>query len=249
LRRIDPGDWSSRPRPRAARIPSVTLAHVGVQLIALAALLYPAFTLGSRAITIGDVTSGLVTLGLFLTIGVLIVVFLPAIRGQAARIVIERRLAAAFIELGVASGVRSRTPAILGSAIEAQSVLVRVWLPVGLTAEDVSRYRGPLAEVMLVDDVRTELRTGSRSILLVYVPKKPRPTVGSSQVARDYRSESTGSTPSRPAGLSSPFLQGFASVFAVAGRTRGLDEDLEVLAADLRRACIAFPASRDEEKE
>jgi hypothetical protein len=85
-----------------------------------------------------------------------------ALAEQAWRVVLERRLRQAFLELPVVNG-RGLTPTILRSAARGGSVIVRVWLPVGLTLEAVERARLRIAELCFVDEVLVGGREGSRN--------------------------------------------------------------------------------------
>ena len=101
---------------------------------------------------------------LIVVVLVLSSLFLVGVRemvlGQFRRIVLQRRLQHAFLELGICSRRRRLTPSVLGSAALPGATVVRVWLPVGLTVDHIAARRHDLAEVCFVDTVEVERRPG-----------------------------------------------------------------------------------------
>jgi hypothetical protein len=156
-RRPDPGDWNERPHPRAPRAPWWVALRLRTRIEFL--------TTGSGFLAaVWDASDSIPRM--VVVVLVLLTMFIAEVRemafGQFRRIVMERRLQAAFLELGICSRHRRHTPTILGSAARPNATVVRVWLPLGLTAADLAARRHDLAEVCLVDEVHVEQRPGRR---------------------------------------------------------------------------------------
>jgi hypothetical protein len=155
VKRPDPGDRHERPVPRTPRSPRLVLARHGAAL-------------GLGGLAAALIVSVWFTSGSPWRLGVVALVALAlcsgevreTVWGQFRRIRDTRRLQAAFLELGVCSRRRGLTPSVLGSAAVPGGTVVRVWLPVGLTVDDIAARRHDLAAVCFVDTVVVERRPG-----------------------------------------------------------------------------------------
>jgi hypothetical protein len=161
--RIDPGDWNERPVPRRPRAPWLVVARHGavLELVAVAA------ALGVSTWIASDSVWRLVVVGALIALGLCSAEVREMVWGQFRRVRDTRRLQAAFLELGLCSRHRRLTPSVLGSAAVPGATVVRVWLPVGLTVDDVAARRHDLAAVCFVDTIVVERRPGARNTVEV----------------------------------------------------------------------------------
>ncbi|MDL5157004.1 hypothetical protein [Actinomycetospora termitidis] len=165
-RRLDPGDWGERPQPRKPRAPHrVVLRHrTEIELGTLLGALGFSLWLGS-----GSWPRLLVVALLLVTL--LSVEVREMVLGQWRRIVMSRRLQQAFLELGICSRHRRLTPSVIDSSAMPGATVVRVWIPVGLTVDDLARQRHAIAETCFVDEVHVERRPGrtnTAEIILIH---------------------------------------------------------------------------------
>ncbi|WP_018334968.1 hypothetical protein [Actinomycetospora chiangmaiensis] len=162
MKRPDPGDWREFPVPRRPRAPWLVIARHG----ALLELTVVATALGVSTWIASDSLWRLVVVAI-LALGLCSAEVREMVWGQFRRIRDTRRLQAAFLELGICSRRRRLTPSVLGSAAFPGATVVRVWLPVGLTVDDIAARRHDLAAVCFVDTIVVERRPGVRNTIEV----------------------------------------------------------------------------------
>lgn len=154
-RRLDPGPWGTGPCPRYPRGPWWVLLRHGAE-IELTGLV----TASASAVwTSSDSPWRLVVVALVLSTLLLAEVQLM-IFGQWRRITLTRRLQTAFLELGIRSPERGLTPTVISSSAAVGATLIRLWVPIGLSADDLVQAREALAEACLVDSVEVRRRPG-----------------------------------------------------------------------------------------
>lgn len=161
-RRLDPGERGEGPRPRKPMAlwqvvrRHLTIVDLGTVVLALGSSIWFASDSVPRLIVVVLVLSSLA----FAEVREMVL-------GQFRRIVMQRRLQEAFLECRICSRHRGLTPSAIGSAAICGGTVVRVWLPVGLSVDDLAARRHELAEICFVDEVHVERRPGRLNIVEV----------------------------------------------------------------------------------
>ena len=154
-RRLDPGEWGIGPYPRLPCAPWWVVLRHGAEIEFAAMFLALTASVGVSS----DSPLRLLVLALVLSTFLLSEVRLMVL-GQWRRIVLTRRLQTAFLEMAVRSPERGLTPTVIGSAAIPGGTVIRLWVPIGLSIDDLDEKREALAEACLVDTVEVRRRPG-----------------------------------------------------------------------------------------